>query len=84
MTNPPDPDKATLSEDELRLLGKLDERTERIDGKVDRVIDATNENSDRITTNGEKIKRNTTVITGFTGGASMVLLWLSDKITRLL
>lgn len=84
MTNTPDPDTATLSEEELQLLGKLDERTERIDGKVDDVIEETEANRKRTRQNGKKIKRNTTILGGYSAGLMSVLIWFADKVTRVL
>jgi hypothetical protein len=84
MTNTPDPDTATLSEEELRLLGKLDERTENMDGKIDRVVDSTSQNSSQISANRRRIKRNTTVIGGYSAALMGVLLWGADKISRVL
>lgn len=84
MTQTPDPQDSTLSEDELRLLGKLDERTEHINSKMDSVVNATDDNTDRISANRRRIKRNTTVIGGYSVALTTILVWGADKISRIL
>ena len=84
MTNTPDSEEATLSAEELRILGKLDERTKRIDGKVDRVVQTTEENSEDISANRRRIKRNTTILGGYSAGLMALLMWGADKVARFL
>jgi predicted esterase len=84
MTDTPDPDTCTLSEDELQLLGRLDERTEQIDSKVDEVVDSTDMNAERISANRRRIKRNATILGGYSAGLMALLMWGADKITRIL
>jgi hypothetical protein len=80
----PDPDEQTLSNDELRFLGEMDERTKRIDEKVDRLVDTANANQQRIEENSRKIKRNTTVLGGYSAAVAGLMVWGADKIARFL
>lgn len=66
------------------ILYRLDERQQQIDEKLDRAIDRTEKNAQDIDELQGKVKRNTTIVTGVTGGVSMVLLWVADKVTRFL
>lgn len=80
----PDPDNATLSEGELKLLAKLEERTIQIDENVDSVVEATKKNRENISENERKIKRNATILGGYSAGLMMILMWSADKISRIL
>jgi len=64
-------------------LGAINERTRNIERKLENVETEIDSNTEDINELQDSVKRNTTILTGFTGGVSMVLLWLSDKITRL-
>lgn len=78
----PDPEDPTLSNKELRFLGEMDERTKRIDRKVDRLVDQTNNNQEKIQRNSRRIKRNTTALGGYSAGVAALLMWSADKIAR--
>lgn len=65
-------------------LGAINERTRNIERQLEKVSDNVSENEQDIDDLESKVKRNTTIVTGVTGGISVVLLWVSDKITRLL
>lgn len=80
----PDPDEQTLSNEELRFLGQMDERTKRIDRKVDRLVDTADTNQKQIQKNSQKIKRNTTVLGGYSAAVAALMVWGADKITRFL
>jgi len=64
-------------------LGAINERTRNIERQIDKVSDNVSDNETDINDLEGKVKRNTTVVTGATGGISMILLWVSDKLTRL-
>lgn len=65
-------------------IGVIDERTRNIERQLEEIQDNVDDNSEDIDEIQGKVKRNTTVITGATGGMSMVLIWVSDKLTRFL
>lgn len=65
-------------------LGAINERTRNIERQLDNISENVGDNEQDINKLEGKVKRNTTVVTGFTGGLSMVLLWVSDKVTRIL
>lgn len=65
-------------------LGAINERTRNIERQVDKLSDNISDNEDDINDLEDSVKRNTTIVTGFTGGVSMILLWLSDKVSRFL
>ena len=77
------PDDSTLSEDELALLYRLDERTEHIEESVDRAVSKTEDNADDIEQVRKKVKRNTTVLGGITGGISLIVTIVGEKIAKL-
>jgi len=64
-------------------LGAINERTRNIERQLEIISENVSDNADDINELEGKVKRNTTIVTGFTGGVSMLLLWLSDKATRL-
>lgn len=64
-------------------LGVINERTRNIESQIDALADEVEDNQDDVNELQDKVKRNTTIIGGATGGVSMVLLWISDKLTRL-
>jgi hypothetical protein len=78
----PDPDKSTLSEEELALLHRVDERTEHINDSVDKALVKAEDNADDIDEIRGKVQRNTTVLGGITGGVGMIVMWGADKISR--
>lgn len=86
MTNPsdPDPERCTLSNGELQLLARVDERTERMDEKIDDVVESTNENAEDIAENSQNIKRNATILGGYSAGLMAVLMWSADKISTII
>lgn len=55
----------------------IDERTENLDERV-------SDNTEEIDTLQSQVDRNTTILGGFGTGAAAVLLWVSDKLTRLI
>lgn len=65
-------------------LGAINERTRNMEQQLDTLSEDISENEDDINDLEDATKRNTTILTGFTGGVSMVLLWFSDKLTRVL
>jgi predicted nucleic acid-binding Zn-ribbon protein len=65
-------------------LGAINERTRNIERQLDVVSSNVADNEADINDLEGRVKRNTTIVGGFTGGISMILLWLSDKVTRLL
>jgi predicted nucleic acid-binding Zn-ribbon protein len=65
-------------------LGAINERTRNIEDQLDKIADDVSENESDINDLEDATKRNTTILTGVTGGSSMILLWLSDKVTRIL
>lgn len=70
-------------EDSHAQLGIINERTRNIEGQIENLSGEVSENRADINDLEDDVKRNSTIITGVTGGVSMVLLWVSDKITRL-
>lgn len=64
-------------------LGKIDERTRNIEAHLNSISEDVSENEAELQEMRSKVKRNTTITTGVAGGISMILLWFSDKITRL-
>ena len=64
-------------------LGVINERTRNIENKMEKISENVSDNEADINDLEDDVKRNTTIVTGVTGGISMVLLWFSDKITRL-
>ena len=64
-------------------LGAINERTRNIERQLEQVSENVSDNEADINDLEGKVKRNTTIVGGFTGGAGMVLLWLSDKVARL-
>lgn len=65
-------------------LGAINERTRNIERQLENISEDVDDNEADINELEGKVKRNTTIVGGFTGGVSMLLLWLSDKVTRLL
>lgn len=65
-------------------LGKINERTRNIEGKLDDVSTRIDDNEDDIDELQDSVKRNTTIVTSIGGGVSVVLLWFADKVTRIL
>jgi predicted nucleic acid-binding Zn-ribbon protein len=65
-------------------LGAINERTRNMESKLDDMAGNIDDNEADINELQDSVKRNTTIVTGVTGGISMVLLWISDKVTRVL
>lgn len=65
-------------------LGKINERTRNIEGKLDDVSTRIDDNEEDIDELQDSVKRNTTIVTSIGGGVSVVLLWFADKVTRIL
>jgi predicted nucleic acid-binding Zn-ribbon protein len=64
-------------------LGAINERTKYIERQLETVSENVSDNEQDIDEIEAKVKRNTTIVTGFTGLISMVSLWVADKLTRL-
>ena len=64
-------------------LGRIDERTRNIENHIENLSDSVDKNSKDIDEVQAKVKRNTTILSGVTAGSMAVLLWISDKVTRL-
>lgn len=82
--DPPDPETATLSEQELQILYQTSEAVDRVDAKVDRALEKTDENTNDIQEVKGKVRRNTTVLGVITGGFSVVASSLVDKLPKIL
>lgn len=65
------------------LLYRIDERTQAIDQKVTKINSRVSENEETIDGLQSKVKRNSTILGGIGTGVTAVLLWVSDKLTRL-
>lgn len=78
----PDPESSTLSDDELELLVRVDEQTQASAEKLDELADKVEENRQDIDSLETKVQRNTTILSGITGGISFVTLWAADKLSR--
>lgn len=65
-------------------LGRIDERTRNIERHLENLSEEVDKNQSDINDLEGKVKRNTTIVGGASAAAMGVLLWLSDKITRLL
>jgi len=65
-------------------LGAINERTRNIERHLESLSKEVSDNEEDINDLEGKVKRNTTIVTGATGGVSMILLWVSDKVTRFL
>lgn len=64
-------------------LGAINERTRNIERQLERQAQNVNSNQEDINELEDKVKRNTTILGGASAGMSMVLIWISDKVTRL-
>lgn len=73
-----------MDQNEKEVLARLDERTKRIDSKLDRAMKETQSNREDVDELQDKVRRNTTILTGVASGVTAVVLWLSDKVTRLI
>lgn len=82
MSKKPDPDNSTLSKEELTLLHRVDERTERINSRVDKAVEKAEANADDIDNLQTDVQRNKTILGGFTVGATSFMLWVADKLSR--
>lgn len=65
-------------------LGAINERTRNIENQLERISENVSDNEEDINDLEADVKRNTTIVTGAAGGMSMILLWLSDKISRII
>jgi DNA anti-recombination protein RmuC len=65
-------------------IGVIDERTRNIERQLEEIQSNVDENSNDVDELQDKVKRNTTILGGATGGMSMVLIWISDKLTRII
>jgi uncharacterized protein YoxC len=65
-------------------LGAINERTRNIERKIDILADDIEKNEIDINDLEDDVKRNTTIVTGFTGLVSMIALWISDKILKVI
>lgn len=64
-------------------LGRIEERSTRIETKVDRIEENTMENRQEIDILQSKVKRNTTIINGLIVGLTTVVLWAAEKVSFL-
>lgn len=64
-------------------LGRIAERTRNIERYVENVSEDVNQNQQDINALQSKVKRNTTIINAVTVGLGSVIIWVSDKLTRL-
>lgn len=64
------------------MLHRVDERTERMDDRLDTAIERTESNQEDIDALEDQVQRNTTIIGGITGGVGMIVMWAADKISR--
>lgn len=71
---------STLSEDELQLLYRMDERTERMDKRMDAVMAKAHENDQAIDDLEGQVKRNSTILNGLGIGFGGLLTWAMSKL----
>lgn len=71
-------------QEQRELLYRIDERTEAIDAKVDVIGSRVSQNEDDINSLQKKTNRHGTILKGVTGGLGAILLWVADKITRII
>ena len=64
-------------------LGAIAERTRSIQSSLEDINDDVNQNQRDINELQGKVKRNTTIINAVTVGLGSVVLWVSDKLTRI-
>lgn len=83
MDNPDDPDHR-LSQQEHQMLHRVDERTERMDNRMDRIVAGQERNADDIDDLQENVGRNTTILNGLTLGVSGALSWVFGKLGGLI
>lgn len=65
-------------------LGAINERTRNMERQLQKIAGDVSDNEDDIDELEAKVKRNTTIVSAVSGGIGMVVLWFSDKVTRLL
>lgn len=70
--------------EQRELLYRIDERTEAIDAKLDVIDGRVSSNEDDIDDLQGKVQRNTTFLGGVATGITAVLLWMADKVTRII
>lgn len=73
-----------MEREEREILHRLDERQKSMEEKLDRALARSESNAEDIDELQGKVKRNTTIVTGITGGLGAVTLWVADKITRII
>ena len=83
MSAEPDDPSGGLSEDAEEVLYRVDERTKRMDDRLDEVIDNTQENASEIDDIKGDVRRNSTILNGITVGGVALVTWVADKLTRL-
>jgi uncharacterized protein YoxC len=64
-------------------LGAIAERTRQIQGSLEDINDDVQQNQRDINDLQGKVRRNTVIINGVTVGLGSVVLWVSDKISRI-
>jgi len=64
-------------------LGAIAERTRSIQDSLEEINDDVQKNQRDINDLQSKVKRNTTIINAVTVGLGSVVLWVSDKLTRI-
>lgn len=65
-------------------LGAINERTRSIQRELENISERVEGNEEDVDELQSEVKRNTTIVTGVTGGLGMILMWLADKVTRLM
>jgi hypothetical protein len=74
-----------MDEDEMEeILYRLDERTKRVDDKLNRLDRETTKNSKDIDELQDVTRRNATVLGGVATAVSGVAIWFSDKLSRVI
>lgn len=62
----------------------IEERTSALDSRIDKIQGQTMKNAEDIDDLQSTVSRNSTILGGVATGVSAVVLWLSDKLTRLI
>jgi uncharacterized protein YoxC len=64
-------------------LGAIAERTRQIQGSIEDINDDVQKNQNDINDLQSKVRRNTVIINGVTVGLGSVIIWISDKLSRI-
>jgi len=82
MTTPAKNSSNSVSETELAILHRVDERTQRIDERLDEVAKGVEDNTHDIDSLQDRVKRNSTMLNGISVGGAAILTWVVDKFAR--